>query len=82
MIHSRPAALFAAIAAAALLSALVAAPADSAERLRQSGGVKKGVQMKCPPKFTAACPKHKRLVCVQRDSKGCCTKSACHYVQR
>ena len=64
------------IASVALLGALIATPAGSAERLQQSGG-KKSVQLKCPSRFTAKCNKYQRVVCVQNDSRGCCTKSIC-----
>jgi hypothetical protein len=69
----------AAIASIALLGALVAAPTGSVGQVQQSGAVKKGVQTKCPPRFTIGCKSGYRLVCVKRDSRGCCTKSVCQF---
>jgi hypothetical protein len=74
---SRPAVLIKSLASVALLTALVAAPAASADRIKQSGAAQKRVQMKCPPRFTAKCNKYQRVVCIQNDSRGCCTKSIC-----
>jgi hypothetical protein len=74
-------ALIAAVAALAISSApastLLVAPAGAAEQLKQSGAGKKRVQLKCPLKFTAKCNKYQRVVCVQNDKRGCCTKSIC-----
>jgi hypothetical protein len=69
--------LIKATASVALMSALIAAPVGSADRLKQSGAAHKRAQMKCPARFTAKCNKYQRVVCVQNDSKGCCIKSIC-----
>jgi hypothetical protein len=69
--------LIAALASATLLGVLMAAPEGSAQQLQQSGAAKKRVQLKCPLKFTAKCNKYQRVVCVQNDKRGCCTKSIC-----
>ncbi len=69
--------LIKAMASVAFMSALIAAPAGSADRLKQSGTAHKRVQMKCPARFTAKCNKYQRVVCVQNDRKGCCIKSIC-----
>jgi hypothetical protein len=80
--------LIAAVAAVAFSGALSAAPTvkqpalDSADQLQHQVAVKKKAQAsalkpRCPPKFTARCNKYQRVVCVQNDSRGCCTKSIC-----
>jgi hypothetical protein len=79
--------LIAAIASVALSGALIAAPvakqpaSGSADQLQVMVAAKKktaaSAKLRCPPRFTAKCNKHQRVVCVQNDSSGCCTKSIC-----
>jgi hypothetical protein len=80
--------LIASIASVALSGGLLAAPVGnqlatrSADQLQHVVAAKKkkpaaSVKLQCPPRFTAACLKYQRSVCVQNDSRGCCTKSIC-----
>jgi hypothetical protein len=79
--HIAGLALIAAVAALAISSAPVStalvAPAGAAEQLKQSGAKKRALKPNCPAKFAAKCNKYQRVVCVQNDSRGCCTKSIC-----
>lgn len=79
--------LIGAIVSMAFSGALIAAPAamslahGTAGQLRHLAVEKKkpaaSVKPRCPPMFTAKCNKYQRVVCVQNDSRGCCTKSIC-----